>query len=195
MVANARIVLEEEGPRLTKEGSGNLSRLAAAALRMSNLIDDLLQYARLGDREVRRERTNLSDLAKQVAGDVLRDYPEVELELTVTPGLEAECDPRLIGLAIHNLLDNACKYRKPGPRVEVEFGRVGEAFYVEDHGIGFDMAYVGKLFQPFERLHREEYAGTGIGLANVRRAVERHGGRAWAEGVPGQGATFFFTLS
>jgi signal transduction histidine kinase len=101
-------------------------------------------------------------------------------------------------MALHNLVDNACKYRREGTPVVVRFGVEerdgGRVYTLRDNGIGFDMAYVDKLFRPFERLHREEYAGTGIGLANVRRAIERHGGRVWAEGRLGEGAAFSFTL-
>jgi hypothetical protein len=194
IVGRARMVLEEEGPRISSEGQEHLVRLDRAASQMAQLVDDLLQYARLGTRELRFEPVNLGDLVRHVANEVRRDRDDCGLEITVEEEAVVEGDPRLLGMALQNLIDNACKYRKPGRTAHVSFGRRGDAFYLRDDGIGFDMAYVRKLFVPFERLHREEYAGTGIGLANVRRVIERHGGRVWAEGEVGQGATFFFTL-
>jgi light-regulated signal transduction histidine kinase (bacteriophytochrome) len=198
IVSNARIALDEEGPRLSEGGKRNLLRLSQAALRMAHLVDDLLQYARLGTREIRRERTDVGELARRVAEEVASEHPESPLNVRIDCQAEAECDPRLVGMALHNLIDNARKYRRPEVPTEIVVGcevRNGEqVFSVRDNGIGFDMTYVSKLFVPFERLHREEFDGTGIGLANVKRAIERHGGRVWAEGELGKGATFFFTL-
>lgn len=200
MIARARIVLEEEEPNLTSEGVENLTRLSRAAAQMAQLVEDLLQFARLGTRELAVERVDLAALVRRVAEDVDGERADACLDLTVASEPVVEADPRLIGMALFNLLDNACKYRKRGAPAKVTFGSEvvdGERrFFVRDNGIGFDMRYVGKLFTPFERLHREEYAGTGIGLANVRRAIERHGGRVWAESPgPGEGAVFYFTLS
>jgi light-regulated signal transduction histidine kinase (bacteriophytochrome) len=166
---------------------------------MAQLVDDLLQYARMGVRELMVQRTELGPLAQQVACDVAAGHGECDLTIILEPDVWVDCDPRILGLALHNLFDNARKYRKPGETSQIELGceiQFGEAVYfVRDNGIGFDMAYVHKLFVPFERLHRDaDYPGTGIGLANVRRAIERHGGRIWAKGEVGKGATFFFTL-
>lgn len=198
IISRARIVLDEEGPRVSDEGRQNLHRLHRAASQMAQLVEDLLQYARLGTREIATERVQLGELVRKVGVDVDQERPEACLELHVTCDPVVEADPRLIGLALFNLLENACKYRKKGEMARVTFGCREEGserrFYLRDQGIGFDMQYVGKLFTPFERLHREEYSGTGIGLANVRRAIERHGGRVWAEGERGVGATFWFTL-
>ena len=114
--------------------------------------------------------------------------------MNVEPGLHAVGDATLIRLLLQNLLDNAGKFCGD-KRPCIEVGRSDEAFFVRDHGIGFDPKHAHRLFKPFERLHREgAYPGTGIGLANVRRIAERHGGRVWAESAPGKGATFFFTL-
>jgi len=198
IVSNATLVLEDEGPRVSEEGQQRLGRLKGAAKRMAQLLDDLLRYARLGTREVRLERVDLSALAEGVVQEIDPSLGECCGQVEIQPGMEAFCDPRLIGMAIQNLFENACKYREPGRLAELHFGTTeknGErVFFVRDNGIGFDMAFVEKLFQPFERLHREEYSGTGIGLANVKRVIERHGGRVWAEGSPGHGATFYFTL-
>lgn len=198
IVSNARIALDEEGPNLSLGGQRNLERLAKAAMHMAHLVDDLLQYARLGTRELHRERVDVGDLAKRVLEEVAAEHPECRFQARIDCDSTATCDPRLVGMALHNLVDNACKYRDSQAETRIEFTceeREGErVFAVRDNGIGFDMKYVSKLFVPFERLHREEYEGTGIGLANVKRAIERHGGRVWAEGAPGAGATFFFTL-
>ncbi|RYG17457.1 PAS domain-containing sensor histidine kinase, partial [bacterium] len=199
IVSKAQITLEDEGPNVSAEGKENLERLSAAAKKMAELVDDLLQYARLGTRELRLETVDLAELARAVAADVAGERPGSEFVVRTECDTRVECDPRLVGMALHNLLDNAGKYSLPGERARAEFvceERDGErVFCVRDAGIGFDMAYVGKLFKPFERLHREEFAGTGIGLANVKRAIERHGGRVWAESDgPGTGARFYFTL-
>lgn len=199
MVSNAAIVVEEEGERLSDEGRAGLDRLSNAAVKMAKLLDDLLQYARIGVRELRKAPTDLRGLAEQVSSELSTEFGPIDLEVTLPERTVVDVDPRILGMALHNLFDNASKYRKGDGPAKIEFGmesRFGErVFLVRDHGIGFDMAYVHKLFTPFERLHRDaEYKGTGIGLANVKRAVERHGGLVWAEGAPGEGATFYFTV-
>jgi signal transduction histidine kinase len=101
----------------------------------------------------------------------------------------------LIRIVIENLLDNACKYSSKSQDPFIEFGQTNDAYYVRDNGVGFDMSFVNRLFQPFERLHVDQtYSGTGIGLANVKRIVDKHGGKVWAEGKEGEGATFYFSL-
>lgn len=143
----------------------------------------------------------MNPLVEEVRRKVLRDVPpERTVRWEIGPLGRAYADPFMLRLVIENLLSNAVKYTRDRPEAVIEVGRGapkdGEAvFYVRDNGAGFDMAYVDKLFGVFQRLHRvEEFEGTGIGLANVRRIVERHGGRTWAEGELGQGATFTFTL-
>jgi signal transduction histidine kinase len=194
MVANSVLLQEEEGPRISEEGRARLERLGRAARRMAVLLDDLLGYARLGKREVQREKVDLSALAAEVVREIDPLHGEVVPLFEIELGMTAECDPRLVGMALQNLFENACKYRSVDRPFSVQFGCAEGVYYVRDNGMGFDMEYVAKLFKPFERLHREEYSGTGIGLANVKRVVERHGGLVWAEGAPGVGATFYFTL-
>ena len=196
IVSNARMVLEEEGDAVSESGKERLERLSAAALKMAHLIDDLLQYARLGAAEPRRESCDLTALARRVADEALLDRPGTDAIIDVAPGLVGPCDPRLMGLVFHNLVDNALKYQPSGRAARVEIAQdAGGAFFVRDNGIGFEPQYAERIFRPFERLHRDgDYAGTGIGLANAQRIVERHGGRLWAEGVPNEGATFRFTL-
>ena len=186
--ATSAILKEDYGSLLPPEALEELARQAEASARLGHLIDDLLQFVRLGQMEIQRAPLDLSALAHAV-------IDELRIEAQIEDGLSASGDASLVRLLVQNLLDNAAKFcGKRSPCIEM--GREAEAFYVRDHGIGFDPKYAHKLFQPFERLHREgEFPGTGIGLANVKRIVERHGGRIWAESKPGEGATFFFTLA
>jgi signal transduction histidine kinase len=160
---------------------------------MAKLIDNLLGYARIGRIGLTAAEIDLSALAAKIGEQLSETKPGV---LTVQPELHVEGDPDLIEMVLFNLLENAWKYVPPGGGPEVEVGKTPEGvFVVRDKGIGFDMKYVDKVWEPFERLHLEsEYPGTGIGLANSRRIVERHGGQMWTESAPGQGATMFFTL-
>ncbi|WP_084179187.1 sensor histidine kinase [Fimbriimonas ginsengisoli] len=199
IVGNANMVFEDEGSNLSENGRRQLQSLATAAVKMAQLVDDLLQFARLGGSALVIERINLSQLIEKVSRDVQPLHSECELELTVAPDLWVDGDARFLGMALQNLLDNACKYRKAGMPARVEVGKEEcggkPVFFIRDEGIGFDMQYVPKLFVPFERLHRDsDYPGTGIGLANVKRAIERHGGIIWAEGELGVGSKFSFTL-
>jgi light-regulated signal transduction histidine kinase (bacteriophytochrome) len=142
---------------------------------------------------------DVSTIATEVATELHARDPKRRVDVAVEPRLRAAADPRLVRIALENLLGNAWKFTRDRADARVEFGARqvdgDRAFYVSDNGAGFDMAYAGKLFQPFQRLHHaHEYEGTGIGLATLQRIVHKHGGRAWAEGSPGHGATFFFTL-
>jgi light-regulated signal transduction histidine kinase (bacteriophytochrome) len=166
---------------------------------MSELIDDLLDLSRVTRANMRRTTVDLSALAREVAADLRREFPEHRARFVVADNVCAVGDPRLLRVALENLLGNAFKFTSKKPRARIEFGETfrggTRAFYVRDDGAGFDMAYAGKLFGAFQRLHgTSEFEGTGIGLATVQRIVRRHGGRVWAEGEVGKGATFFFTL-
>lgn len=165
---------------------------------MDELITDLLNLSRLSQGEVRRERVDLSAMAA-VAEGLHRGEPQRRVDFRIGSGLSAICDPSLVRILLENLLGNAWKYTARKDRGGIEFGAAGEGgetvFFVRDNGAGFDMAWGERLFVPFQRLHPAgEFEGTGIGLATVRRIAIRHGGRVWAEGDPGTGATFFFTL-
>ncbi len=192
-------LLEEEGARLAEEGREHLRRIRAAAQRMARLIDDLLALAQVTRGEMRTEEVDLSAVAREVAESLRRIQPRRPVEITVRPGALVRGDPRLLWTLMENLIGNAWKFTRGRDPARIEFGweeRCGErVFFVRDNGAGFDMAYAGKLFQPFQRLHSaSEFEGTGIGLATVRRVVERHGGRVWAEGAVDRGATIYFTL-
>lgn len=196
IVGFSRLVLEDEGERVSPESRAMLSRLDKAAVTMSELIDDLLEYSRLGAKEPALRAVDFAQLSKEVAGAVQRDCPSAEIRVDLPDGQMVECDPRLMAILLRNLLDNSCKYVAPGEPPRIEVGRIGDAFFVRDHGIGLDMTYADKLFQPFSRLHASKgYAGTGIGLANVRRILERHHGRIWVESAVGEGTTFYFNWS
>jgi PAS domain S-box-containing protein len=193
-------VLEEEyGAVLDERGRGYLQRIRNGAKRMAQLIDDLLDLARVSRRELGVRRVDLSGLARSAAAKLESKFPASAAQIYVAPGLVARADPVLMRSVLENLLGNALKFSAGNPQPQIEFGSSsadGETvFFVRDNGAGFDMRYVDKLFRPFQRLHNpSEFEGNGIGLATVQRIVQRHGGRAWAEGAIGQGATVYFTL-
>jgi len=196
----AQALEEDAGAALDAESRGHLVRVRDAARTMGQYIEDLLSLARAGRESVRRDPVDLSALARVVFDDVARGHPGRVVERVVAGDLRAHGDEGLLRGALENLVGNAFKFTERAGRARVEFGRArcgGEAaYYVRDNGVGFDMQFAPKLFAPFQRLHRaEEFAGTGIGLATVKRIVSRHGGRIWVEAEPGRGATFWFTLS
>lgn len=177
---------------------GYFQRILTATSRMGELIDDLLKLSRVNREEFRQEDVPLSELAAAVAADLRQNHPDQIVELTITPNLHARGDARLLRIVLENLLGNAWKFtsKTASPRITLGSQKedAGTAFFVRDNGAGFDMRYAGKLFGPFQRLHRlTEFPGTGIGLATVQRIIHRHGGRVWAEAAVGQGATFYFT--
>jgi PAS domain S-box-containing protein len=195
----SQALLEDCEPQLDERGKDYLRRIRAATRRMGELIDDLLALSRVTRQEMRRERVDLSALARSVVAQLRRLEPARRVEVVIADGLEAEGDAHLLRLVLENLLGNAWKFTAREPEARIEFGALDEggrtAFFVRDNGVGFDMAYAHKLFAPFQRLHAlSDFPGTGIGLATVHRVVARHGGRVWAVGEEGKGATFFFTL-
>ncbi|MFO0934645.1 MAG: PAS domain S-box protein [Planctomycetota bacterium] len=196
----SQALVEDCRDRLPPEGEASLRRVRAASQRMGQLIDDLLQLARITRTEARRERVDLSALAREVLAELAAADPARTVETDVEDGCEASADPRLVRVALENLLGNAWKFTSRTPDARVRFGRgtdeEGPHFLVGDNGVGFDMAYAHKLFGAFQRLHAQhEFPGTGIGLATVQRIVRLHGGRVRAESAPGAGATFRFTLA
>ena len=195
MSAFARMVVDEEEQRISAEGRRKLGVVEAGAVKMGLLIDDLLALARLTRTALARETVDVGALVASALEQLQPQYPETEAKVGTLPA--ASADATLLRQAFLNLIDNAMKYssKSAAPRVEIDWDGEKQAYYVRDNGVGFDMRFAGKLFGTFERLHAEtEFPGTGIGLAIVRRVVERHGGRAWAESAPAAGATFYFTL-
>ena len=196
----SEVLLEDYADVLDETGRGYLGRIGANAARMARMIDDLLDLSRASRVELRRQPADLSAIAREVAGELREGDPDRPVDVVIADGLTADGDPHLIRLVLQNLLGNAWKFtgRRDDARIEVAAVSDGDpaVFTVRDNGAGFDMRYMGRLFDPFQRLHSSsEFEGTGIGLAIVQRIVQRHGGRIWAESEPGQGAVFSFTLA
>jgi PAS domain S-box-containing protein len=195
----SQILLEDYASGLDQEGQDYLRRIRAASQRMGETIDDLLELSRLNHSSVREETVDLGVLAKAFADELQKSQPERRVKFVIEEGLLVQGDQRLLRIALNHLLNNAWKFTQKHPCAKIELGvRQGDGeptYFLRDDGAGFDMAYADKLFGPFQRLHSStEFEGRGIGLAAVRRIIHRHGGRVWAEGVVGEGATFYFTL-
>jgi hypothetical protein len=192
--------LQKEADALSPQGRENLRRVRESVKRMAQLIEDMLYLSRVTQGELHREPADLARLAAEVAEELRAHQPGHAVEFVMPASVPAHCDVRLMRIALANLLGNAWKFtgKRTDARVEFSVQRAPGAepvYRVGDNGAGFDMAYAGKLFTPFERLHANgDFPGTGIGLATVQRIVERHGGRLWAEAAVGHGATFYFTL-
>jgi signal transduction histidine kinase len=215
---------EDHGPKLDEQARTYIERIRLGVRRMSQLIEGLLNLSRVSRSELNRSAVNLSELAGEIAAESKEAAPARNVELNIHPGLTAWGDRHLLRVALGNLMGNAWKFTGKQSDARIEFGTAivqppegsvppppgtlpsggsagsagapGEnAFFIRDNGAGFDMAYVNKLFQVFQRLHApSDYEGTGIGLATVQRIIRRHGGRIWCEGEIGKGATFYFTL-
>jgi PAS domain S-box-containing protein len=195
----ARILKEEHGRELSQDGTRYLDRVLEAANHMGHLVDDLLNLARIGRREIAKQRVRLEDVVRQAIAELPPETPARNIEWLIEPLAYAECDPGLMKLAFSNLLSNNAKSTRTRENAVIEVGecesRGAPAYFVRDNGVGFDPRYADKLFGVFQRLHRQEdFEGTGIGLATVQRIIRRHGGEIWAEAEPDRGATFFFTL-
>lgn len=192
-------LLEDYADRLDGRGRHYLERVRGAAQHMGALIDDLLTLSRIGRAALEPRDLDLADIAREVEAELRGADPGRAVTLAIPPSLPAHGDRTLLRLVLQNLIGNAWKFtaRNVDARIEVSGERAdgGMTYTVSDNGAGFDMRYVGKLFRPFQRLHgADEYPGTGVGLANVQRIVQRHGGRVWAEAEVGRGAAFHFTL-
>ena len=195
----SQALLEDFGDRLEAEARDYLNEIVTGAGHMAQLIDGLLTLSRCTRGELRRDQVDLSTLAQRIRCELERLEPGRRVHWLVAPGLSAQGDERMIEVVLRNLLGNAWKYTchaaQPTIRVYSELEEGERLFRVADNGAGFDMAHAAKLFQPFQRLHRQdEFPGMGIGLATAQRIVHRHGGTIKAIGAPGAGATFSFTL-
>jgi PAS domain S-box-containing protein len=193
------ILICDYAASLDVEAQGHLERIRSAGTRMNQLIDDLLALSRVTRGEMRREPVELGALAGVVANELAMSFPDRDIEFVIAPAVRVIGDGRLLRIVLENLMGNAVKFTSARKKARIEFGvqeQAGRpAYFVGDNGAGFDMAYAGKLFIPFQRLHEDSlFPGTGIGLATVRRIIHRHGGRVWAEGAVDKGAAFFFTL-
>jgi PAS domain S-box-containing protein len=193
------ILREDCTAQLDETCRGYLERIDAGVERMNSIIDDMLVLSRIARQETAFEQLDVSDMARLSIDELRSSQPDRRAAVHIQPGLHARADARLMSVALSNLLGNAWKYTSRTADAVIEFGafdRDGERiFFVKDNGAGFDMAQAERLFIPFQRLHSaREFAGTGIGLAIVERAIKRHNGRIWAQAEVGKGATFYFTL-
>ncbi|MDQ3288545.1 MAG: CHASE domain-containing protein [Pseudomonadota bacterium] len=196
----SRILVERHSESLDETSRGYLGRVRKAAARMGELIDALLKMSRLTRGPLKREKVDLSRMAAEVVDDLRATEPDRHVQVRIQPGLEAQGDVVLLRNLLHNLLGNAWKFTRAREDAYIELGSTpiesGCEYHIRDNGAGFAQEYVDKLFRPFQRLHdQEDFPGNGIGLASVKRIVERHGGTIRAQGAEGEGATFYFTLS
>jgi PAS domain S-box-containing protein len=195
------LLLAQGADVLGEEGRGYAERIAIASRRMSMLIEDLLILARATRATMHLQIVDLSAEIDDIAGQLRREEPGRDVRFIIQRPVQVRADPALIRTVLRNLIENAWKFTSRQDHALIEFGTTpaGEdsaCCYVRDNGVGFDTVNMSTLFEPFQRLHpAREFPGTGIGLASVREIVERHGGRAWAEGKIGEGAAFYFTLN
>ena len=195
----AELLDETEGDHVSARGRHFLQTISESSRFAGKLVDDLLTFSQMGRGALRLADVDLTQLMRGIARDVSADQQGRHIEWHIAALPVVRADPAFLQLAVRNLLSNAVKYtrdRNPARiRIEAEDTPTETVVRIADNGVGFSMEYVDKLFGVFQRLHRmDEFEGTGIGLANVRRIIERHGGRTWAEGELDRGATFYFTL-
>lgn len=192
-------LLEDYASQLDDTGRDYLARVAKASVRMGELIDELLKLANVARQPLDIRKVDLSALASDMAADLRSAHPERNARFEVQPGMLVDADEPLLRNVLGNLLENAWKFTRQRDETLIQVSAVerdgGQLVSITDNGVGFDMMYAGRLFQPFQQLHSGQgYGGTGIGLASARRIIERHGGKIWAESAPGQGTTLFFLL-
>ena len=195
----SRALKEDYEDRLDREGQDYLQRIRAACQRMAAMIDAILQLSRIGRYEMHKEKVNLSAIAQDIASDLETTSPERKVEFSIAEAVFAAGDPMLLRMVLENLIGNAWKFTQEHELGRIEFGVMQQnskrIYYVRDNGLGFDMKYATKIFDPFQRLdNAKAFSGTGIGLASVKRIIHRHGGEIWAESAVGKGSTFYFTL-
>ena len=195
----SRAILESQTDKLDESGRRYLDRVREASQQMSQLIDDVLYLSRVTRADLREQDVDLSSLAQSILTRLQESEPGRKVEVKIRPGVVVTGDGQLLRIALENLFENAWKFTSKQAESRIEFGVTqasGEpTYFVRDNGAGFNMTYVDRLFGPFQRLHAHgDFPGSGIGLATVQRIIHRHGGRVWAEGLVGQGATFQFTL-
>jgi signal transduction histidine kinase len=193
------VLLSGPGKQMDESGRDLIRNIRASAKRMSELIDDLLNLSRVTTSIMHREAVDLSEFARSIMEELCHSAPDRKVEFIAPPSAEAHADARLLRIVMDNLLRNAWKYTSHHKSARIEFGKMVKhgrtIYFVADDGSGFDSRSSDRLFQPFQRLHSSaEFPGNGIGLATVRRIVQRHGGEVWAEAAVEKGATFYFTL-
>ncbi len=194
-----RALMEDFPERLAGEPIEYLRKISASSEKMSSLINNLLKLSRISQSNLKLDEVNLTELAHEIEKDLHHQYPGHNVKLTVDQDMAVRGDPHLLRIVLTNLMENAWKYTVNSNPAEIGVGKTQKqgkpVYYVRDNGLGFNMDYADKLFQPFQRLHNSlEFAGNGIGLTTVDRIVRRHGGTVWAESHPGEGAVFYFSL-
>jgi light-regulated signal transduction histidine kinase (bacteriophytochrome) len=195
----SQLLVEEHSAAVPEEVQRYLNRIREGTRQMSQLVDDLLNFSRLGRQELNLQLTGLNSLVEEVVAGLQPESAGRTIEWKIDPLPFLECDPALMKRVLSNLLSNAVKFTRPRERAIIEVGSLTQdarpAIFVRDNGVGFSMKYADKLFGIFQRLHRQEdFEGTGVGLATVQRIIHKHGGRVWAEAEVNRGATFYFTL-
>lgn len=191
--------IAEINPSLSDNARHYQERIRFNITKMNLLIDDLLNLSRIGTQELSLQSVDMSELAREVANELLSENPGRRAAITIDPAMTCIADKALLKVALTNLFSNALKYTSTVIQPSIRFSSMDKdnerVYFIKDNGIGFDMQYAGKLFTPFQKLHSDKrYPGTGIGLSIVRRVISKHGGKIWAEAVPDKGATFYFTL-
>jgi len=195
----SQALLEDYGSRLDSRAKEYLQRMRGASERMVSVFDGLQSLFQVTGGEIRRERVDVSALASEIVEELVVSSPARDVTVNIAPDLTASADARLVRILLGNLINNAWKFTSKNAEATIEIGcedvQGEERLFVRDNGVGFDMLYAHRLFGAFQRLHSQsDFPGVGIGLATVRRIVNRHGGRCWAEGAVGEGATFYFVL-
>ena len=195
----SEIIEQDFKNSLSEEVKISLHKIKSAGLRMGVLIDDLLKLTRIGQIEIEVNHISMSTLVNEIYDNLRLSEPNRNVKFEIEPGVTAVADKQLVRILLDNLLQNAWKYTKYEPEAQIEFGKTSyegkPVFFIHDNGVGFDMNFVDKLFQPFVRLHKEnEFEGTGVGLATVKRIIDRHGGEIWIESELNLGTTIFFNF-
>jgi light-regulated signal transduction histidine kinase (bacteriophytochrome) len=194
------LLQRDAGPSLSEKSLRHLKTISQSAKRMGDLIDDLLDFSRIGESEMEKTEVNLDELIRETLGDFQTETKGRNLVWTIHPLPAVWADIALLRLVLVNLISNALKFTGGRTEATIEIscalsGSAETVIFIRDNGAGFDPKYTEKLFGVFQRLHsQDEFEGTGIGLANVQRIIRRHGGRTWAEGVVDAGATFYFSI-
>lgn len=199
IAAFAQILEEEVGSDLSGEATDLAKRIRASIQHMAKLVDDLLNLARIGRQELRRQKAELKPIVEEVIASFQSEIQNRDVEFHIGKLPQAECDPALMHHVFTNLISNAIKYTRPRAKAVIEIDQTSkngkQVLFIRDNGVGFSMQYADKLFGVFQRLHRaDEFEGTGVGLAIVERIIRKHGGKIWAEAEADKGATFYFTL-
>jgi light-regulated signal transduction histidine kinase (bacteriophytochrome) len=192
-------LLEDCEAHLPQEAKAYLKRIRSAAQRMGQLIDEVLDLARVSRCELSKKYVDLTQLARDIIADLQVNNPARHVSITVGNDLTVKADESLVRVVLENLIDNAWKFTSRKGSAEITVDQIEKedrkVFYVKDNGVGLNMQYANKLFGPFQRLHSvDDFPGTGVGLATVHRIVQRHGGQIWVESEPNKGTTFYFTL-